>query len=176
MRLVAFRLPREVADLRRRRIKLNAKRRGRTLSRELLDLQDWQIYLTSCAPETLSFEDVMSLYRQRWTIEILFKGFKSHMRIDQVPPSCSEVMLRSLILSALLRIVLTHVIILPILEKLPDECLISSLKLLSLVEAIETLGENASSTKAWQYENALKHCCYEQRNRKSLPQRLNALG
>lgn len=61
MRLVAFRVPKQIAEKRRRKIRETAKRKGRTPSRDLLELQDWQIYLTTCGPDSLSFEDVFEL-------------------------------------------------------------------------------------------------------------------
>lgn len=176
LRMIAFKLPKAVAQERRRKAKKEALRRGKTASAESLRLLDWQIYLTNCDSNAPTFKNVMELYMQRWTIEILFKGFKSHMRIDQVPPHCSEAMLRSLILSALLRITLTFVVALPILEEKAGDRMVSSLKLFSLMEALDCLGESDALEEQWLRESILRHCCYEKRKRKSAPEIFNEMG
>lgn len=176
MRLIAFRLPKEIAEERRRKLKENAKRKGRTPSRYLLELQDWQIHLTTCDRDSLSFEEVFELYRQRWMIEILFKGFKSHMSIGRMPPYGSEMMVRCLILCTLIRIVLASVVTLPILEEAPQERHISVLKLLSLVEALGFEPNSSYFDERINLDNFLRHCRYEKRKRKALPQRLDSLG
>ena len=113
---------------------------------------------------------------QRWTIEILFKDFKSHMRIDKAPPRCSEAMLRSLVLSALLRIALAFVVALPIIEGNSGDRQISSLKLLSLMEALDCIGENIDFEERSLIGSVLRHCRYEKRKRKSAPEIFNDLS
>lgn len=77
-RLIAFRLPQEVAEQRRYRAKQAAQRRGKSVSPTTLALLDWSIYLTN-GPETmLSAEQVALLYRVRWQIELVFKLCKSY--------------------------------------------------------------------------------------------------
>lgn len=177
MRLVAFRVPAEVAKKRRRRIRETAKRKGHTPSRDLLILQDWQIYLTTCDRESLSFENVFELYCQRWAIEILFKGFKSHMRIDKIPPRCSEAMARCLVCAALVRIVLaTQIASFPTLGQEPGEPGVSLLKVFSLVEVLGFEPSCRYFEDPAKLANFLRHCRYEKRKRKSLPQRLDSLG
>lgn len=177
MRLVAFRVPGEIAQKRRRKIRETAKRKGRTPSRELLELQDWQIYLTTCDRDSLTFEDVFELYCQRWAIEVLFKGFKSHMRIDKIPPYCSEAMARCLVCAALVRIVLaTQIALFPILEQDPGEPRISLLKVFSLVEVLGFEPGCRYFEDRARLANFLRHCRYEKRKRKPLPERLDSLG
>jgi hypothetical protein len=77
-RLIAFRLPQEVADQRRYRAKQAAQRRGKTVSPTTLALLDWSIYLTNVPETMLSAEQVALLYRVRWQIELLFKLCKSY--------------------------------------------------------------------------------------------------
>lgn len=176
MRLIAFRVPQRIGEKRRRKLKETAKRKGRTPSRELLELQDWQIYLTTCDRERLSFEDAYDLYCQRWTIEVLFKGFKSHMHIDQIPPYVSEMMVRCLVFCTLIRIAQTSVVTLSILEKTLKEPSVSALKLFSLVEALGFEPDFSYFCDRANLDNFLKHCRYEKRKRKPLPQILDSLG
>jgi hypothetical protein len=77
-RLIALRLPQEVADQRRSRAKQAAKRRGKTVSPTTLALLDWSIYLTNVPQPMLTAEQVAVLYRVRWQIELVFKLCKSY--------------------------------------------------------------------------------------------------
>jgi hypothetical protein len=82
-RLIAIRVPPEVAARRRRKICEKARKHGRVASQEYLDMQDWTIFVTNCAPELLSWKEVVVLYRARWQIELLFKLWKSHNRLAE---------------------------------------------------------------------------------------------
>lgn len=176
MRLIGRRLPMHVAEKRRRDFKATCKRKGHTPSALSLALLDWQLYLTSCKAERLGYETAHGLYRQRWTIEILFKGFKSHMRIDRIPPQCNEMTLRCLVVSTLLLVALLHVTVLPELRKSCGESRVSSLKLLGLVEALGALTILMTPLDRLPMDSMRRHCCYEKRKRKSLPERLEGLG
>ena len=82
-RLLAMRVPPEVAAARRRKILATAKRRGRTPSHRQLELADWTILFTNAPPEKLSLGEALEVARVRWQIELLFKLWKSHGRIDE---------------------------------------------------------------------------------------------
>jgi hypothetical protein len=77
-RLVAVRVPPEVAARRRQKIREKARDHGREASQEYLDFQQWTIFITNCPPERLTWKEVVVLYRARWQIELLFKLWKSH--------------------------------------------------------------------------------------------------
>ena len=81
-RLLAMRVPQEVADQRRRRVRAEAKRRGRTPNATQLLLAAWTIFVTNVPPEQLSVREALILGRARWQIELLFKLWKSHGQID----------------------------------------------------------------------------------------------
>lgn len=176
MRLVALRVPEQVAQKRRRKVREEAKRRKRAPSKELLELQDWQIYLTTCGPEALSLGKVRELYRQRWAIEILFKAFKSHMRVDKMPPLASATMARCLILCSLARIARAAVVALPTLDGDGDEQQVSLLKFYSLVEALGGELDDDYLADDSNRDNFVRHCRYEKRKRASMPERLKSLG
>ena len=90
-RLVAVRVPAEMAARRRQKIREKARDHGRKPSQEYLDLQDWTIFVTNCAPELLTWKEVVVLYRARWQIERLFKLWKSYNHLAdrdvQAPPA-----------------------------------------------------------------------------------------
>jgi len=82
-RLVAERVPDDVAAERRRRMKAEGQRRGQAVSAERLRLAAWTIYITNAPQDLLSLPEVMVLGRVRWQIELLIKLWKSHGRIDE---------------------------------------------------------------------------------------------
>ncbi len=82
-RLVAVRVPRQVAEARRRKLRAEAKDKGRTPSVRPLTLCDWVIFLTNVPPECLSVAELLVLARVRWQIELLFKLWKSYGQVDE---------------------------------------------------------------------------------------------
>lgn len=176
MRLVAFKLPRKVAQERRRKAKATAKRKGQNLKKITLKLLDWQIYLTSCSPEQLPAAKVKELYAQRWSIEILFKAFKSHMRLADIPPHSSVEMVQCLVYAALVRITLCHTAILPWARATCGRTRVSILKFTSLLEALGSMLPDFQFNQEVLEANVLKHCLYDKRKRTNLFERLESLG
>jgi len=82
-RLLAIRVAQEVADRRRHKLREEAQRRGKPVSQKRLALADWTILVTNVPAEMLSLRQAMILIRVRWQIELLFKLWKSHGRIDE---------------------------------------------------------------------------------------------
>lgn len=77
-RLLAVRVPPEVSATRRRKLKAEAQRRGKTVSQARLARTDWTVLVTNVPPTRLSTEEALILARARWQIELLFKLWKSH--------------------------------------------------------------------------------------------------
>ncbi len=82
-RLLAVRVPQEVADQRRRRLRAEARRKGKTVSATRLALAAWTILVTNVPPDRLSIQEALVLARTRWQIELLFKLWKSQGRVDE---------------------------------------------------------------------------------------------
>ena len=82
-RLLASRVPQEVADQRRQRIKDTYRKKGRQPSEKLLQLAEWTVVLTNISPALLSLKEVLLLLKVRWQIEILFKLWKEYLSIDE---------------------------------------------------------------------------------------------
>jgi hypothetical protein len=83
VRVIMLRVPKEVADERRERIREAAQAQGRTPDEEVLFLADWTIVLTNVPRQRLSTEQVLIILRLRWQIERLFRLWKEHGRIDE---------------------------------------------------------------------------------------------
>ncbi len=81
----AYRLPEETANLARQRCRRKATKNSRPTPKETtLFFCGWVLVLTSLPPEKLSAQVIGKLYRLRWQIEIVFKRFKSLLRLDHL--------------------------------------------------------------------------------------------
>jgi hypothetical protein len=83
LRLLARRLPPAAAEQRRRRIRQEAKRAGRTPCQARLALCDWDAYVTTVGPDRLTLDEGLALARARWQVELLFKLWKRHGLVDE---------------------------------------------------------------------------------------------
>lgn len=90
VRLLAARVPQEVADQRRRKVRAEARNKGETPSQVRLAFADWTILVTSAGlrpanvPENkLSLPEALVLVRVRWQVELLFKLWKSQGKVDE---------------------------------------------------------------------------------------------
>ncbi len=76
-RLVAVRLPEEVAQRRLRKLKQTLKKKGRTISERQRVMCQWLVLITNLPAEQFTIEEICVLYRVRWQVELLFKRWKS---------------------------------------------------------------------------------------------------
>ncbi|MCL4465197.1 MAG: IS4 family transposase [Chloroflexi bacterium] len=83
VRLLAVRVPQEVADQRRRRLRVEARNKGETPSQVGLAFADWNILVTNVPKDKLLLTEAMVLARVRWQSELLFKLWKSHGKVDE---------------------------------------------------------------------------------------------
>lgn len=82
-RLIAVRVPQEVADQRRCKLKKQACDKGKTVSKVRLALAGWTMFVTNVPEDMLSVKETLVLGRMRWQIELIFKLWKSHGQIDK---------------------------------------------------------------------------------------------
>lgn len=83
-RLLAVRVPPEVADKRRQRLREKARKKSsRRISPTQWALAEWTVYVTNVPASLLSRDQALVLGRCRWQIELLFKLWKSEGRIDE---------------------------------------------------------------------------------------------
>jgi hypothetical protein len=76
-RLIAVRVPQEVANRRRQHLKREARRRGQAVSQERLRLATWTVLVTNVPAALLRKEEVLVMARVRWQVELVFKLWKS---------------------------------------------------------------------------------------------------
>lgn len=82
-RLLALPVPPAVAAHRRKQLGEEARRKGQAVSQERLALCDWTVLATNLPADRLTPAEAVVLARVRWQIELLFKLWKSHHRIDE---------------------------------------------------------------------------------------------
>jgi hypothetical protein len=107
-RLIAVRIPQEVAARRRQKAHQKASKHGRAASAEYLRWQDWTIFVTDCGAERLSWKAVVILYRVRWQIELMFKVWKSLNGLATHRPEASAQEQLSLIYAKLIAAIVQH--------------------------------------------------------------------
>ncbi|MFC1573443.1 IS4 family transposase [Candidatus Eisenbacteria bacterium] len=106
-RLIALRLGEQVANERRRRLRREAKRKGRTISKQHLRMCDWTLLITNVPQKWLMLEMARALYTVRWQIELLFKQLKSILRVHESDTS-KENRLRCELYGKLIGAVIIH--------------------------------------------------------------------
>jgi hypothetical protein len=83
-RLCCFRAPTEVAQRRRRTARQQAKKAGRTPSKERLGLLGWTLLVSNAPATRITLQQAGLLYTLRWQIELVFKLWKSQMQLDHI--------------------------------------------------------------------------------------------
>jgi len=81
-RVVAIRLPKDVAARAERRILRIAKKKHKTVKQQSLDACHFVMVFTTLPQQVLGGADALELYRFRWQVELAFKRFKSLLRAD----------------------------------------------------------------------------------------------
>jgi len=122
-RLLAARVPREVAEARRRKLHAEARRRGQAVSQDRLRRADWTILVTNLPDASLTLREALVLARARWQIELLFKLWKGHGRLDA---SRSAKTARRLceVFAKLLALLIQHWLLLVSCWRFPDRSLV----------------------------------------------------
>jgi hypothetical protein len=82
-RLLAFPLDDATTAEQVRKLRENARKRGTELPKERILLAGWAIFVTNAPLDLLSPADVLTLYRLRWQIELLFRLWKSETFLDE---------------------------------------------------------------------------------------------
>ena len=124
-RLIAIRVPQQVADERRRKLRETARRKGKTVSQLSLALASWTVFLTNIPPDLLTVDEILVIARARWQIELLFKLWKSVGHIDE-SRSCKPYRILCELYAKLIGQVLQHALMLYTCWSYPDRSLIKA--------------------------------------------------
>lgn len=113
---VVDRLQREVLDVmvevRFRRRVYAGRRRYATEVFRVVGIRDehtgnYHLYITNVPPEMLAAEDIQATYALRWEVELLFKEWKRHYRLADMP-SRKKVVVEALLYASLLTLVVSR--------------------------------------------------------------------
>jgi hypothetical protein len=107
-RLVAIRVPEEVANRRRQKAREKAAKKGRAPTAEYLELLGWSLFVTNCGGEELTWKAVVVLYRARWQIELLFRLWKSYNKLAKHRAKATALEVLAVFYAKLLAILLQH--------------------------------------------------------------------
>lgn len=168
VRLLAVRLPSALVRRRRKRVQAEARRKGRSPSAEALALCRWLVLVTNAPAAKLSLAAALALYRARWQIELLFKLWKSHGRIDQ---SRSGQPWRVLceVYAKLLGMLVQHWVLLARVWRYADRSLVKAAKRVRrrVVQLLDALPDAAGLRKVLaRIVRSLERGCRIQRRRK----------
>lgn len=159
-RLVAYRVPQEVASRRRQKLKAEYQRKGRPLTKERLAWCDWTVYVTNVEAEILTPKEIQVLYRARWQIELLFKLWKSEGWVAATTSS-QPVRQAGEIFARLLAVTVQHWLLVASVWKQVDRSLTKAVRQLRgfvvnlalaikdsglLAQQIETIGDSLTKT------------------------------
>lgn len=82
VRLIAYKVPEDIAAQRRRAAHAKAKKEGHTLTQKKLTLLDFSLFITNVSAEVWPAEVIGTIYRIRWQIELMYKDWKGRLKID----------------------------------------------------------------------------------------------
>lgn len=124
-RLVALRVPEEVANRRRQQAREKAQKHGRgEPSAEYLELLGWSLFVTNAAADALTWQAVIVLYRARWQIELLFKLWKSHNGLDRLRVGATALPPLTVFYAKLLGVLVQHWLLLALAWHLAGRSLV----------------------------------------------------
>lgn len=108
VRLIGLKLPTEKANLNRSQLYSNAKKRGSTPKRKSLILAGYSIYVTNAPENIIKDNMVRTYYRLRWNVELIFKSFKSVLKIHETNVISNENRLKCELYARLILVAIVH--------------------------------------------------------------------
>ena len=82
-RVVFALVPEEIKNKRLKAVAYKARNRNYTVQKEYKVWAGINVFITNVSQEWLAAEKVMDIYRLRWQVELVFKTWKSHYKIDR---------------------------------------------------------------------------------------------
>jgi Transposase DDE domain len=176
VRLLAFPVNEEIANLRRMKAKKEMKK---TPSKEYLELLSWSIFITTISPQVANSDFILKAYRLRWRIEIIFKSWKSNMEFAKIH-NVSKTQLSTILFARFIMIIICIQYIFSPAKTIIKEHLGKDL---SMIKVVRCLTRNPSKIisivteltnycgKCTYHLSALaRYCAYENRTRPNFEQ------
>jgi hypothetical protein len=167
VRLVALKVSEEVANLRRHQARHN---RHFQPTQKHLALLGWDILITNVSREQLSTRLVAKVYRLRFHIETIFKAWKSHFYLEDMPAG-SRAEVETLLYARLLLITLFEVRFLArwdyqLQERAGPLSLLKVAAFLRLYLPLTLLAEFQPHLETALLKQVPYHCTYEKRRKR----------
>jgi hypothetical protein len=175
VRLVALRVSEEVANLRRHRARHDRHHPHPTKAH--LALLDWDIFLTNAERSQLPTRFVAKVYGLRFHIETVFKAWKSHFHLEDLPAG-SRAEVETLLYARLLLITIFEVRFLArwdyhFQERAGPLSLLKTAAFLGLYLPATLFNESQPHLEVALQKQVFYHCTYEKRHkRKNFVERL----
>jgi hypothetical protein len=175
VRLIAQPVPESVANERKRKAKLQM--RGHNPSKEVLELMEYTIYITTITDKAFDFKKIDEIYGLRWKIEIIFKIWKSHLSFDKIH-TVSNIQLLLIFHARFIMIVLySNYLYVPYFKMIKEEkhnrylsmmkfikyLMNNQLELTILVQEVKLMRD--TTTKNEIVRKLIRYCAYDKRKR-----------
>jgi hypothetical protein len=170
VRVVAVPVPEDISAARRRKLLQNRDKRYRPTQTQLA-LLGWEIFITNVDEHVWDTQTICRIYGIRWRMEIIFKSWKTHLRINAfdhpTPTEVSLIIYSRLILITLFQASLYH--------QLAAYTFQETGRHLSLLKAVQFFHQDfwlillivgQQKNLSIVLDQILKHCTYEKRNRR----------
>lgn len=105
VRLIAHRVPDNVYNQRMRAARKTATKNGYSVTKLAKAWNRYTIFITNAPESKLYANELATVYRARWEIELIFKGWKSLLHIDIIKGE-SEQRVQCIILSRLIAVIM----------------------------------------------------------------------
>lgn len=100
----------KIAQRVKRQARKTERRGGKRTDKKVLDQLDMNVFITNVTADQLSAQALYNAYRLRWQVELVFKAWKSHFKINQLKKAKME-RIHMTLLASLIWIVLSWSII-----------------------------------------------------------------
>lgn len=169
VRLVAKRCAKTESQKNRRELRARYASRGKTPTRAQLTRCDWHIMVTNIGSEKQSSQELYEHYRQRWQIELAFRGWKKSHRLRSLHSHrTSSTHLKVLLLAAMILLSLS----LRLMKEAQQAMTVELRSRLSMEKVMEYLSQAMvklkSLTEIIEQTPDQRHLCTQKRARKSL--------
>jgi len=165
-RLICIKLSLENIKKRKVQISKNGNR-NKKVNKKTSYLQQWNILITNISKADIEGQKIYELYTLRWHIELIFKTWKSYLRLDSIFKSCqgpNPIKLELLVYLSLLFITL---VVNPKFKAFQSEVYKTKQRLLSPMKFIKAIinDNNLLFDKLTPLNMNLliRNCCYDQR-------------
>jgi DDE family transposase len=166
-RFVAMKISPEQANERRRKAKKH-HRNTTNHGKEYYALLDYLFFIANVEQDTWNYKELCEAYRIRWNVEILFKSWKSGLKIKEMIPEARTHTDR---VESILYLLLLYIAWFQLLVYLPiREWLEKKNKYLSIIRVAKWIKAHSLDWLKSQITNNMKeeieyYCCYDTRRR-----------